>query len=506
LIDQTGEILSIRRNWKETDPVKKARTHFVHYPYVPGFGFYGLGLIHLIGGYAKSATSIMRQLVDAGTLANLPGGLKSRGLRVAGDDTPIQPGEFRDVDVPGGSIRDNILPLPYKEPSQVLQSLLGTIVEEGRRFAVSVDMNVSDMSQQAPVGTTLAILERTLKVMSAVQARVHYAMKQEFKLLKEIIRDCLPDEYEYDVEGGPGLKKSDYEVVEVIPVSDPNAATMAQRVMQHQAALQLAATAPQIYDMPYLHRAMLHELGMKDTDKIIPDKDDIKPLDPVAENMNILNAKPVKAFAYQNHQAHIQVHMAAMTDPKLAQMMGQNPMANQLMAAAQAHIAEHMAFEYRRQIEETIGVPLPPPDEPLPSDVEYQLSSLMAQAAQQLQQKNQAEAAQQQAQQQAQDPVLQAQQQELQIKQAEVNRKAAKDKAELDLREQDLQLRHQREMERLQSSEKVAAIQTGAQLEIAKARIGSAEEIAGAKIGVEAAKVKHGTSEKSSPRGVQGKS
>jgi hypothetical protein len=356
----TRKVLAIRRNWYEDDELHTKRQHFVHYQYIPGFGFYGYGLIHLIGGYAKSATMLIRQLVDAGTLSNLPGGLKSRGLRIKGDDTPIQPGEFRDVDVPSGSIRDNILPLPYKEPSQVLFALFQNIVQEGRAFASSGDMNVSDMSTNAPVGTTLALLERTLKVMTAVQARLHYTMKQEFRLLKSIIADYTPEEYDYEPEdAGRKAKKSDYDSTDVIPVSDPNAATMAQKIVQYQAVLQLAQSAPQLYNLPLLHRQMIEVLGIKNANKLVPVEDDQVPTDPVQENQNILIMKPVKAFIEQNHEAHIQAHMAAIQNPKIQQLMQMNPQAQAIMAAAMAHINEHIAFEYRKQVEMAMGMPLP---------------------------------------------------------------------------------------------------------------------------------------------------
>jgi hypothetical protein len=423
----TGTILAIRRNWNPDDDLKAKRQHFVHYGYIPGFGFYCFGLIHLIGAFAKSGTMILRQLVDAGTLANLPGGLKSRGLRIKGDDTPIAPGEWRDVDVPSGAVRDNILPLPYKEPSQVLNQLMNQIIEEGRRFASAADMKVSDMSANSPVGTTLAILERTLKVMSAVQARIYYAMKQEFKLLKVIIRDYTPKEYSYEPEvGDRRAKQADYDNCDVIPVSDPNAATMSQKVVQYQAVMQMAQQYPQIYDLPELNKQMLEVLGIKNIGKLIPSADDQKPKDPVSENMAIINGKPVKAFIYQDHQAHIQVHMAAMQDPKIMQIVGQNPQAQTIQAAAMAHINEHIAFEYRKQMEEQLGVPLPNPDETLPEDVELELSRLTAAAAQKLLAKDQAEAQQQQIQQQQQDPLIQMQQQELAIKQQEVQIKAQK--------------------------------------------------------------------------------
>jgi hypothetical protein len=427
----TGKILAIRRNWNLDDPLMLKRQHFVHYAYVPGFGFYGLGLIHIIGGYAKAGTSIIRQLVDAGTLSNLPGGLKSRGLRVKGDDTPIGPGEFRDVDVPSGSIRDNIMPLPYKEPSQTLLALLQQITEEGRRLGAISDMNISDMSANAPVGTTLALLERTLKPMAAVQSRVHYAMKQEFKLLRKIIAEYAPEEYMYVPDRGePRARRADYAMVEVIPVSDPNSSTMAQRVVQYQTVLQMAQATPQIYDLPQLHRQMIEVLGIKNADKLVPTKDDIKPSDPVSENMNVLVGKPIKAFIYQDHAAHIATHQAFMQDPSIMAFIGQNPAAQQIMAALSAHMAEHVAFQYRQQMEAQLGVPLNAPNEEMPEEFEVKLAGLLAQAGQQLTQENQAKAAQAAAQQKLQDPIIQMQQAELQLKQQEQQRKAAKDQAD----------------------------------------------------------------------------
>jgi hypothetical protein len=427
----TGEILAIRRNWNPDDSLTLKRQHFVHYVYVPGFGFYGLGLIHIIGGYAKAGTSIIRQLVDAGSLSNLPGGLKSRGLRVKGDDTPIGPGEFRDVDVPSGSIRDNIMPLPYKEPSQTLLALLQQITEEGRRLGAISDMNISDMSANAPVGTTLALLERTLKPMAAVQSRVHYSMKQEFKLLRKIIAEYAPEEYLYVPDRGePRARRADYAMVEVIPVSDPNSSTMAQRVVQYQTVLQMAQAAPQIYDLPQLHRQMIEVLGIKNADKLVPTKDDIKPTDPVSENMNSLVGKPIKAFIYQDHAAHIATHQAFMQDPSIMAFIGQNPAAQQIMAALSAHIAEHVAFQYRQQMENKLGVPLPAPNEELPEEMEVQLARLLADAGKQVTQENQAKEAQAAAQQKMQDPIIQMQQAELQLKQAEQQRKAAKDQAD----------------------------------------------------------------------------
>jgi hypothetical protein len=427
MIRGTDEVLAIRRNWKEEDPLKLKRHHFVHYQYIPGYGAYGFGLFHLIGGYAKSATSIMRQLVDAGTLSNLPGGLKARGLRIKGDDTPISPGEFRDVDLGSGNIRDNILPLPYKEPSMVLSGLMDKIVEEGRRFAATSDMKIADMSNQAPVGTTLAILERTLKVMSAVQARVHYSMKQELQLLAAIIRDYTDDEYTYEPEDGTArAKKADYSNVEVLPVSDPNAATLSQRVVQYQAVIQLAQMAPQIYNLPVLHRQMLEVLGIKHASKLVPLEEDQKPKDPVTENQNVLKGKPLKAFSYQDHEAHIKVHQMAMQDPIVQQLIGQNPMAQVIQSAMQAHIAEHVGYAYRNKIELALGVALPSSEDELPDEMEKEISRLMAEAAPQVLAESQAMAAQQQAQQNAQDPVLQMQMQELELKKQELQLKAQK--------------------------------------------------------------------------------
>lgn len=454
----TNHILSIRRNWNSDDKTYGRRQHFVQYTYIPGFGAYGFGLIHLIGGYAKAGTSLIRQLVDAGSLANLPGGLKSRGLRVKGDDTPIAPGEFRDVDVPSGSIRDNIMPLPYKEPSQVLMALLGNITEEARRLGAISDMKISDMSANAPVGTTLALLERQLKTMSAVQARVHFAMKQEFKLLRGIIRDYTPSQYSYTPEKADRkAKREDYDLVEVIPVSDPNSSTMAQRIMQYQAAIQLAQGAPQIYDLPSLHRQMLEVLGIKNADKLVPLADDMKPRDPISENMAFLTGKPTKAFIYQDHDAHIACHMSMMQDPMLMAQVGQSPMAQQMQAAMMSHVAEHLAFVYRKRVEEQLGVPMPKPNEELPEDVEVQLSRLVAQASTQVLAQSKGQAAQQQAQQQAQDPVMQLQQAELQIKSQEIQRKAAKDQQDAALAQGRLQVEAQRaqaqaEAERLRIS------------------------------------------------------
>ena len=440
------QILSIRRNWDEIDPLTLKRQHFVHYVYVPGFGFYGLGLIHIIGGYARAGTSIIRQLVDAGTLSNLPGGLKTRGLRIKGDDSPIEPGEFKDVDVPSGSIRDNIMTLPYKEPSQTLLALLNQITTEGRRLGAISDMNISDMSANAPVGTTLALLERTLKPMAAVQARVHYAMKQEFKMLKAIMAEEAAPEYEYKpVRGEVSARQSDYALVDVIPVSDPNSSTMAQRVVQYQAVLQMAQAAPQIYNLPQLHRQMIEVLGVKNADKLVPTEDDVKPTDPVSENMNALTGTPIKAFLSQDHEAHIMAHQSFMKDPMIAQSIGQNPQANAIMAALNAHIAEHLGFRYRAQMEEKLGATLPPPNQELTVEDEVQLSRLISEGGKQLTAQHQQEAAQKQAQKKQEDPVVQMQQAELQIKQQEVQRKAQKDQADMQLKQAELQRKTQKD-------------------------------------------------------------
>lgn len=484
----SGAVLSIRRNWDPVDPGKLKRQHFVHYGYIPGFGFYCFGLIHLIGAFAKSGTMILRQLVDAGTLSNLPGGFKSRGLRIRGDDTPIAPAEWRDIDVPAGTLRDNILPLPYKEPSQVLNNLMNQIIDEGRRFASAADMKVSDMSSQAPVGTTLAILERTLKVMSAVQARIHYAMKAEFKLLKVIIRDNTPPDYSYEpVDGGKAVKQEDYNSVEIIPVSNPNAATMSQKVVQYQAVMQMAQANPAIYDMVELNREMLEVLGIKNIDKLVPEKDDIDLLDPVAENMNMLNSKPVKAFVEQDHEAHIKVHMAFAQDPKLQQLVGQSPNAATFQAAMEAHVAEHVGFEYRKQMEEQLGVPLPKLGEPLPVDVEADVSRLSAAAGEQLLQKNTAEVQQQEAQQQAQDPLIQMQQAELQIKQQEAQTKAQKVMADIEIDKERLSIELQKgQLDRLEmeSRERIEGAKLGAQAIEKDKDLQAKQLIEGARLGV----------------------
>ena len=483
----TNQILAIRRNWYEGDKLHLKRQHFVHYQYIPGFGFYGYGLIHLIGGYAKSATMLIRQLVDAGTLSNLPGGLKSRGLRIKGDDTPIAPGEFRDVDVPSGSIRDNILPLPYKEPSQVLYALFQNIVQEGRAFASSGDMKVSDMGSQAPVGTTLAILERTLKVMTAVQSRLHFAMKQEFKLLKIIIADYCPEEYDYEpVDARRSARKEDYDMVDVIPVSDPNAATMAQKIVQYQAVLQLAQTAPQLYNLPVLHRQMIEILGIKNASKLVPIEDDAVPQDPVQENQNLLIGKPVKAFIQQNHEAHIQVHMAAMQNPKIMQLMQMNPQAQAIQAAAMAHINEHIAFEYRKQVEMQLGTPLPGEEanKEISPEMADQIAMMSAKASAILLQRDQQEAKQQQAQQQMQDPIVQMQMQELQLKQGELKLKQQKMQTEAAAKADQLEI----ERARIESQKEIAAMQVGASAAAARDKLKQQMEAEGVRMGIDAAK------------------
>ena len=482
MVRGTNQILSIRRNWKEDDPLRLKRQHFVHYQYIPGYGAYGFGLFHLVGGFAKSATSILRQLVDAGTLSNLPGGLKSRGLRIKGDDTPIAPGEFRDVDVGSGTIRDNILPLPYKEPSAVLAGLMDKIIEEGRRFAATSDMQVSDMSANAPVGTTLAILERTLKVMSAVQARVHYALRQELKLLAGIIRDYTDDEYNYEPEHGDmQVKQSDYKHVDILPVSDPNAATLSQRVVQYQAVIQLAQSAPQIYNLPELHRQMLDVLGIKNADKLVPLEDDQKPKDPVTENMNALKGKPMKAFIFQDHEAHIKVHQMAMQDPVVQQLIGQNPQAQIIQSAMMAHIAEHVGYAYRQKIEDAMGASLPSPKEDLSPELEVQISRLVAQAAPQVLAQSQAMAAQMQAQQNAQDPVLQAELLDQQVKQGELQRKIAKDQTDAQLKSKELALKEQ--------AQQASRVEAASKLLLSQQQQRDAQKEKGAQIAMSAAEI-----------------
>jgi hypothetical protein len=516
----TGTVLAIRRNWREDDELKAKRQHFVHYGYIPGFGFYYFGLIHLIGGHSKAATSLLRQLVDAGTLSNLPGGLKSRGLRIKGDDTPIAPGEWRDVDIPSGAVRDNILPLPYKEPSQVLSLMLDKIVEEGRRFAAVSDLKISDMSNQAPVGTTLAILERVLKVMSAVQARVYYAMKQEFKLLAAIIRDNTPEEYSYEPEvGNRKAKKADYDDVDVIPVSDPNAATMSQKVVQYQAVMQLAQQSPQLYDLPYLHRQMIEVLGIRNADKIVPLPDDQKPRDPVTENMDAIMGKPLKAFMYQDHEAHIRVHMSLGQDPKIAAMIGQNPQAQQITSSLQAHIMEHVGFQYRRDIEKQLGVALPPlpqddnEEYDLSPEMEVQVAQVSAIAAERLLQKDVAEMQAQQNAQQAQDPLVQMQMMDLQIKQMEAQTKQMKAQMEAQAKAEELRLKEQqniitasakedelrlREAE-ISGRQQLEAARLGADIEKHKAQETNRQQLEGTKLGVEIAKAKDAASQRQTP-------
>jgi hypothetical protein len=490
IIKGTNDILSIRRNWNEDDELRLKRQHFVHYQYIPGFGAYGFGLFHLIGGFAKSATSLMRQLVDAGTLSNLPGGLKSRGLRIKGDDTPIAPGEWRDVDVASGNIRDSILPLPYKEPSVTLYNLMQNIVEEGRRFAATADMKVSDMSANAPVGTTLALLERQLKVMTAVQARVHFALKQELKLLKNIIRDYTDPDYTYDpAYGTRKAKKADYDLVDVIPVSDPNAATMSQRVVQYQAVIQMAQMAPDIYNLPELHRGMLNVLGIKNAEKLVPIEDDMKPTDPVQENQNALTGKPMKAFLHQDHTAHIQVHMLVMQDPMIQQFIGQNPQAAKIMGGMSAHIAEHVGYQMRQKIEQQLGMPLPPEDEKLPPEIEIALSGMMAQAANQVLQQSQAQAAQMQAQQMAQDPIVQMQQQELQLKAQELQLKEKKIAADAAIAADKQELEEQKVKGHLE----LEAMRVGAQIRESQAKSQFEQERAGVQMGIDIAKSKSQT-------------
>ncbi len=484
-IEQSSRtILSIRRNWYEDDERKMRRQHFVHYQYMPGLGFYGFGLLHMIGGLAKSATSLLRQLVDAGTLANLPGGLKARGLRIKGDDTPIMPGEFRDVDVPGGSIQENISFLPYKEPSQVLYQLMGDIVEEGRRFASAADVKAADMNAEAPVGTTLAILERSMKVMSAVQARLHASMRVELRLLSQVVNDFGPESYPYDEDREP-LVASDFDDrVDIIPVSDPNSGTMAQRIMQYQSALQLAQQAPQMYDMPLLHRQMLEILNIRDADKIVPTDEDQQPTDPVTENMNVINNKPVKAFAYQDHEAHIQTHQSAMQDPKIMDLVAQSPMADAIGASMAAHIQEHLAFQYRMEIEKELGFELPGPTEPLPEDIEFRISRLAGLAAAQLSGKNQQEQQQAAQQEQMNDPILQMQQKELEIKEMEAQRRMQSEMGRLQLDTQKAAARASLDAQRLRQQLDIEEARLAARIAEGK----SSDQIAGLKAGIEIAK------------------
>jgi hypothetical protein len=480
-------VLAVRRNWEPDDETFQKRQHFVHYAYIPGFGFYAFGLIHLIGGFAKSGTSILRQLVDAGSLANLPGGFKTRGLRVKGDDTPIAPGEFRDVDVPSGTMKDNIMPLPYKEPSQTLIQLLNQIIEEGRRFAAAGDLKVSDMSANSPVGTTLAILERTLKVMSAIQARMHFSMKNEFKLLKKIIASYAPADYSYEpATGNRKARRKDYEMINIIPVSDPNAATMSQKVVQYQAVLQLSQTAPQLYNLPYLHRQMLSVLGIKNAEKLVPLPEDEKPLDPITENMNALKSKPMKAFMYQDHQAHIQIHMAMLNDPKIRETIGQNPQAPLIAQALQAHITEHVGMEYKRQMELTMGINIPyndldsdDEDTKMSPEQELQIARMAVPAAQQLLNQNQTEIAAKNAQQAAQDPVVQMQLKELQLKAQEVEIKMKKMQIDAAAKADQLEL----EKARISAQKEIAGMQVTAKAQAEKANIASKEKIEGFRLG-----------------------
>jgi len=476
LVKGGSSVLSIRRNWYEDDPLRMKRLHFVHYQYMPGLGFYGFGLTHLIGGIAKSATSLLRQLVDAGTLSNLPGGLKARGLRIKGDDSPIMPGEFRDVDVPGGAIKDNITFLPYKEPSNVLHSLLGEIVEEGRRFASITDLKLADMKQDAPVGTTLALIERSMKVMSAIQARLHDAMRKEFILIAGIVRDYAEDEYEYKTDDKEAIKSDDFDGrVDIIPVSDPNAATMSQRIMQYQAALQLSQSAPQMYDLPELHRQMLDVLGIQDAEKIIPLSEEMKPRDPVSENMDVLNGKPLKAFIRQDQEAHIQVHMAAIQDPKIQQLVSQSPMASVIGAAMASHVQEHLGFMYRREIEKQLGLELPPPGTELPEDIEAKLSRLIAEAAERLFNKNVSEAQQQKAQEQMQDPMFQLQKQELELRAADIKRKADTDKARIMFNAEKERSSQELEREEMEQKAELEGVKLG--VEIAKSQNEAASKV-----------------------------
>jgi hypothetical protein len=483
----SSEVLAIRRNWVEDDPNKMRRNHFVHYEYLPGMGFYGFGLIHLIGGIAKSATSLLRQLVDSGTLANLPGGLKARGLRIKGDDSPIMPGEFRDVDVPGGAIRDNITFLPYKEPSNVLHQLLQNIVEEGRRFASITDMKISDMNQQAPVGTTLAIIERSMKVMNAIQARIHYAMKKE---------DYMPEDYEWEVDGGDMMKSKDFNGrMDLIPVSDPNSSTMAQRIMQYQAALQLASTAPQLYNLSELHRQMLDVLGIQDAEDIVPTDEDVKPIDPVSENMNILKTDPVRAFTWQDHDAHIQVHLDAAQDPKMQEIVQNSPKSGQIEAALAAHVIEHLGFKYRREIEKELGVELPPYGEPLPRDVEVRISSLVAEAGSRLLGRDVAEMQLKEQMAKMQDPVVQQQNKQLEIEEAKVQSKMQSDAARIAADLKKAALRAELEREKMESHEMLKGMEIGAEatlenrkMDIEEGDIETEKFLKGIKIGNEITK------------------
>lgn len=489
LIRDTNIVLSVRRNWKEDDALKQRRQHFVQYDYIPGFGPYGFGLFHLIGSFANSATGTMRQLMDAGTLSNLPGGLKSRGLRIKGEDQPIEPGEFRDVDIGGGTIKDNILPLPYKEPSQTLFNLLQMIIEEGRRFASTADMQVSDMSAQAPVGTVLALIERQLKVLTAVQGRTHNSLTQELKLIKQLVVENISDDPEYDYEpetGSPPARREDYAMVDVVPVSDPNASTLAQRVVQYQAVIQLAQMAPQIYDLPQLHRGMLDVLGIKNADKLVALPDDLRPVDPVSENMAVLKAKPVKAFLHQDHESHIRVHMSAMQDPIIMKLLGQNPQAPMLMAAMQAHVAEHVGYAYRQKIEQQLGMPMPAEGEKLSPELEVALSGMMAQAAQQVLMQSQQKAAAEQAAQQAKDPVLQMQQKELEIKAKTVEIADTKMKLDAAAKADELALAR----EKMEKELELKGAQLGVDVEKSRTDLAAKQMAEGTRIGAQIARDK----------------
>ena len=487
-IDKSSRsVLSVRRNYYEDDEKKRKRLHFVHYPYLPGLGFYGIGLIHLIGGLTKSATSILRQLVDAGTLANLPAGLKARGLRIKGDDSPLMPGEFRDVDIPGGAIRDNIYPLPYKEPSSVLYQLLGNIVEEGRRIGSVADVDISSANANAPVGTTLALLERSMKVMSGVQARLHAALRKELRILAKVVHDFMPEAYDYEIEGSHNRVKDFDGRVDVFPVSDPNASTMSQRVIQYQAALQLAQQAPQIYDLGRLHRQMLEVLGIKEADKIVKLEGDIEPTDPVTENMKILQQEGVKAFAYQDHEAHIAVHMAMLQDPKIKELVGQSPFASVIQKSMIEHITEHVAFAYRKGIEVQLGAPLPDPDKPLPEDVEFNLSSTVAKAAQKLLQQDQAEMAQKKAQRDAKDPLTQIQQRELALEEAKFAHSKEMDIAKLQIDAASKQATVETERGRIASQERQEGARLGVKIASEKDKLERQDQLEGAKLGIQIA-------------------
>lgn len=492
-IDKSSRnVLSIRRNWREEDPLKLRRDHYSHYQYLPGLGFYGFGLVHMIGGLTKAATALLRQLIDAGTLSNLPGGLKSRGLKIKGDDSPIEPGEFRDVDVPMGSIKDNISFLPYKEPSNVLYQLLGDIVQTGRQFASAADVKASDIDGEAPVGTTLAILEREMKVMSAIQARVHSAMGAELQILAGIITDYGPQQYPYEMDSEDITVAEDFDDrVDVIPVSDPNAGTMAQRIMQYQAALQLSQSAPHIYDIPFLHRQMLDVLGITEAERVVPMDEDMKPVDPVSENMAIINGKPVRAFLYQDHEAHIQTHMSVMENPEIMKIIGQHPNAKALQAMMAAHVSEHLAFAYRSKVEQELGTQLPGPEEELPEDIELRLSRLVAPASAQATGKAQKLQQAEENAEKSKDPIVQQGEKKLEI---EANKVAAKQKSDTEKVMADLeksQQRNQLERDKMASQERTKAAEIGAKVasDMLKAsqesdKLSSNERLRGVELGV----------------------